>query len=481
MLILAVGLFYLSTIRPGHNWGDDFSMYIHHARNIVEGKPYADTGYVHNPQKIVGPLTYPPVFPLLLAPVYEIWGMNLTAMKVMIILVFMLALVAVHRALKNELSSPYLAAVIALTGLNPQFWQLKDNIVSDLPFILFTYLSIHIIHESARPGRSLAAQCIFMSLVGVSIYLAYGTRTIGLVLVPCLVVYYLVKMNKVGLFAVFTVLLTSALILLQTNFLNIAGAYAGHVGLNLWNAAFANALVLSQLLNEFLLNGHSKILRLALFAILSTLALIGFLGSIMKKRLTCFEIFLPFYLAPFVILPLVLVNRFLMPIIPLYLFYSFLGIQAIASFAGAHRQRAEKILFSGVLVAALASYAGEYSRLDYGPIQDGVTSSEAQQLFDYVRREVGGNEVVVFRKPRALSLFTGRPSAAWHNTTTDAELWDFIRRIDASYLIAGPEYVEPDDQWFIRAFIDRNRDRLLEVFANADFKVYRINKAALEI
>ena len=34
-------MFYLATIREGHAWGDDFSMYIRHAQNIARGEPYA--------------------------------------------------------------------------------------------------------------------------------------------------------------------------------------------------------------------------------------------------------------------------------------------------------------------------------------------------------------------------------------------------------------------------------------------------------
>src|SRR5262245_35441851 len=89
LIISAVGIFYLTTIRQGHAWGDDFSMYISHSRNIVEGRPYADTGYIYNPKKVVAPKTYPPVYPLILAPVYRLWGLNLTAMKMEVVVIFL--------------------------------------------------------------------------------------------------------------------------------------------------------------------------------------------------------------------------------------------------------------------------------------------------------------------------------------------------------------------------------------------------------
>ena len=68
-IIVATGVLHLATIRDGHNWGGDFSFYIHHAKNIAEGKPYADTGFVYNPHSPhLSPESFPPVFPLMLAP-----------------------------------------------------------------------------------------------------------------------------------------------------------------------------------------------------------------------------------------------------------------------------------------------------------------------------------------------------------------------------------------------------------------------------
>ena len=82
-LILTIGAFFLATVREGHQWGDDFALYITHARNLVEGRPYAQSGYIRNPASPISPPpTYPPIYPMLIAPVYRLFGMNLVAMKV---------------------------------------------------------------------------------------------------------------------------------------------------------------------------------------------------------------------------------------------------------------------------------------------------------------------------------------------------------------------------------------------------------------
>jgi hypothetical protein len=71
-VLMIVGGFYLATMRQGHSWGDDFSMYIHHAKNIVEGVDYQATGYIYNPSRPIAPKTYPPILLLLLSPIYNL-------------------------------------------------------------------------------------------------------------------------------------------------------------------------------------------------------------------------------------------------------------------------------------------------------------------------------------------------------------------------------------------------------------------------
>jgi hypothetical protein len=66
LLLITIADFHTAKIRPGHIWGDDFAMYIHHTRNIVEGRPYAQTGYLFTPTAPISPRMYPPVFPWLL-------------------------------------------------------------------------------------------------------------------------------------------------------------------------------------------------------------------------------------------------------------------------------------------------------------------------------------------------------------------------------------------------------------------------------
>ena len=118
LCVVGIGIFYLATIRDGHDWGDDFSMYIRHAQNIARGEPYAQTGYIYNPlNPAVGPRVYPPGFPLLLAPAVAAFGLELRPMKIVVVAFFIASLLVILASFRSVLPPSYLAA-LALIAAN---------------------------------------------------------------------------------------------------------------------------------------------------------------------------------------------------------------------------------------------------------------------------------------------------------------------------------------------------------------------------
>ena len=104
LLIAAVACFYISTLRPGQPWSDDFGQYAQQAKNIATGAPYDKILFVYEPGRWnPGPRVYPPVFSLILAAVYRWRGLDLTAMKLGIICFFILVLLMVFYAFRQDL------------------------------------------------------------------------------------------------------------------------------------------------------------------------------------------------------------------------------------------------------------------------------------------------------------------------------------------------------------------------------------------
>jgi hypothetical protein len=140
-------------------------------------------------------------------------------------------------------------------------------------------------------------------------------------------------------------------------------------------------------------------------------------------------------------------------------------------------------LAPALATAALVSCVARFSALDLGPIEEGPHRSESMAMFEYIADHTAGDDVIVFAKPRALALFTGRRAAIFHRTDDDRRLWYFFDRIHATYIVAfANDRPLADDEErsmaeFLRDFIDRNGPRLESVYANADFRVYKIHPA----
>jgi hypothetical protein len=316
--------------------------------------------------------------------------------------------------------------------------------------------------QADQTGR---AQALNILLISLSIYLAYGTRSIGMVLLPCLVVYDLIRNRRPTAFAFIIVALTFVLIALQNVFLHSEGSYAGQLGINPSMAVGQVSMYMSEL-SAFWAGDIHRAFRLAVFLAISGLAISGYVARI-RESITIFELFTAFYIIPLFLLPIPTDVRYLMPIIPLYIFYVFRGLQVVFP----RKERAVSLTLMAVFVTI---YVLQYAKLDYGPIHDGITKSEARQFFDYVKRETNENAVLIFRKPRALALFTGRKASIWHQPKDDQELWNYIQQINATYLIVGPRHLDPAGQEFFRGFVARRVDRLEATYENADFQVYRI-------
>jgi hypothetical protein len=466
-ILTALASFHLLTLRQGHAWGDDFAMYIRHAANIVSGVPYADTGYIYNLDRPeLGPRTYPPVFPLLLAPVYKLSGLNLTALKIEVAALLIAALGALFFAFEERLSFASRCALVLLVGLNPVVWQAKDLINSDIPFVALIYLSLRVIEKSyPLAGVPKVSAAI---LVGFLIYLAYGARTVGLILIPALLLYDFLRYRRPTVFAAAAVGFCGILILAQNALLPPDGSYLDNVKPALPALVLSNARLYASAMSEFLGNGFSRPAALALFACVSGLAALGYLDRL-RKGIGMFEIFPILYAPVIAAWPLNQGVRLLLPLAPLYVYYVFLGIERLAAIAPAAAAKSGRVLLAA---AVIVSYAGAYSRLDFGPNREGPGTPDFAELCSYIRNNTAPASRFIFRKPRALALFTGRSAAIYSDPRDPAHLWRYIQAIGADYIVAGQVF--EDDRRYLVPFVTRFEDRLHLVYSNSDFKMYRI-------
>ena len=84
ILIIFSAILGYAGLKDGHNWGGDFSGYIMQAKSIAEGNPHKyieENRLTVEQSSIWWSTAYPWGMPVLLAPIYMLYGMNMLAFK----------------------------------------------------------------------------------------------------------------------------------------------------------------------------------------------------------------------------------------------------------------------------------------------------------------------------------------------------------------------------------------------------------------
>jgi hypothetical protein len=477
-LIVVLGGIHLATLREGQEWGDDFSLYVAHARNLADGRPYADTGYVYNPANpVLSPRTYPPIFPLLLVPVYSMFGMNLLAMKAFVVLLFMLMLGVLALLFQKRLPFPYVLGCLTLFALNPYVWQQKDRLLSETPFMLFAYSAL-LLAEKAQEELGRRGALIWGLLAGTSAYLAFGTRTIGIVLIPSILVCDWLRRRRLGTASVAIVAAFLFGVAAQKCLLVVEGSYLDQL-------VFAPALFLRiavslvRALGYFLENGYSNAARLVLFACLLAPACWTIAARI-RGRWTACELFAVFNCMVLVFWQAAeYERRFLLPILPLFFLWVAEGLHRLASTSF---RRLEMPAAALLMLTVLLSYASWYIRTDVGPIRNGVSSPEALALFNWVQKQTDERDLFLFPKPRAFALYTGRRALAHHVADDPQRLSRTLQKHGVTHVVvyhSSPFPVFQRSGRLVETLVAEEPMGFVMIYENPGFRVYRLRQGAL--
>jgi hypothetical protein len=471
VVIAAVGFWYLATIRAGHIWNGDACMYMIHARNLVHGRPYGQTGYICDPAAGGAPPTYPPVCPALLAPAYKLFGLNLWVMKASMIVCFLVSLFAMSLVFRDRLPPPYLIVAIGVVGFHPYVWDAKDRIGSEFPFLLFTFVSLALIRAAYDAAPSWDNQVRFGLIAGLSMYLAYGTRGLGIVLLPSLVGYHVLQAKRLALFSPFLAIAVGVCVILIV----LQHRYVHSESPRVRQLRGRPRSVGGQLLRYGLAtygmwyDRWPRMMHIGLFLMLAAFAGFGYWVAV-RDGATVTEVFSLLYLASLMLWPVRYeMRRFLIPALPFLVYYAGVGIAATRALTA---DAIGTVLGAAMAATLFAWYVTRYARADYGPAPHSITSPAATALYAHVNRETAPQDVFVFYDPRILALFTARRAAAYQQGATDEEMWRFIEEIRATHAVVGPA----EKEWFpfFARFVDKYEQYMPPVYRNAEFALHKI-------
>ncbi len=507
-IIVAVGLLFSLTFRQGHNWGGDFSLYIMHAINLHDGLPYAETPFIPNLEGLLfTPVAYPPGFPALLVPIYHFFGLDLVAMKCLLVVSFVLALAVLAVAWRQELSFKSWLALLIIVGLNFQYWNAKDQIISDFPFMFFTFAALALGQWLIHHQDNRKTAFLWGIAAGLLCYLSFATRTIGVVTPGAVLASFLWQTRRFNLLFMSVLLTFVTLAGLQTILIPGNSDYLAilkHTDLTsfmvhiidtgkrialFWDNGFTNYFreisgIRLGLFSHIKENNPIHYLRypvlvmtlvpmLALTLVTLWWAIRGMMHSVTKEVSPWF-FFMIFYLI--VILAWYSVDqRYLFPIFPILLFFAFQYVDQVDQRRKRFHKRSWLSLF---LVIVALTYMGKYQKVarDFEAHAHGPFAHEAQAAFDYIRRNTPENATFLFRKPRVLALLTGR--RAGHSPSSQPHaVWQFAQNIKADYLLVD-RITDVDNRENMAAFVQTSSHKLRMIFENNQFTLYELIKGS---
>jgi len=465
-ILLGVAICYFVSLTPGHVFvNDDFAAYVMHAKNLVEGHLYSDIRYIPNPDAMwLSPASgYPPVYPMLLAPVYRLFGLDLRAFKIATVLCFVGFLVFYVKLVRDEIGFVCCAILMLLLGFNPVFWNQREFILSEFPYLLFSFgalLVIERVYARLQRDRLEIGRAVLVSGL---LYCAYGTRTIGIALVFAVIAMDLAKFRRPSRFLLCALLLTGLLVGAQTLLLTSPNGYlrAFHFS---WGTISGNTIYYGKTLSYVWQNGACKGVQIVFAVIFTVAAAWGFLGDLWRKQ-GATEFYLLGYLAVLLAWNSEIGLRGLLPILPLYFFY---GLRESIRFFDEARLPVRVIAMAAFVGIVAVSYAGEIGYERSMPAEPNVGDAASARMFDFVRQHTSPEDLVVFPKPRTIALFTERKVTALSPEQSPAKALAFLRAIHATVFV--------ESEWSATKIADETAIRGAQtIFHNDGYRIYRLN------
>jgi len=494
VLIVAV---YILNIQPNHDWSGDFSHLIHHAKNLAEGRDFLDTKYLVNPAShFPGPYAYPPVFPIITVPVFWLFGLDLVAFKVTCVVFFGISLLLLSKLFRSSLTHNQLLLFILIIGLNPYFIYLRNSILNDFLFMLFSYASLilmqNVISKKDHPQDSIHFLSKEGIALGVLMYLSYGTREIGIILPLTFIFYEVVSIRRISLHVIVPIAIFFLLYSLQQTWLNrdltpleIKTNLSYLLNENVEENAIDHfhfistdpAAILERLqgyrwaAQDFLPDTKSVTLNSInsiIFNLASVLMALGFFVRLSKK-ITVIEIFFFGYISVLLLFGAPATIRYLVPLFPFFIYYIFIAYKKFIF----KRRGLSKILAAIFLSCVSIIYIIFYLSQDYSQLNNGVEHPKAKEVFNYIRENTDPDDMIMFEKPRVLALYTNRKTTPNLGKSYYEE--EFLNNYFT--VIKGDYYVTMNlhDWIFPLEETTEPTSKFVQVFKNSHFVIYRFN------
>ncbi|MCE5270285.1 glycosyltransferase family 39 protein [bacterium] len=436
---------------PKPHTGGDNASYIILAQSIL----HPGDGYTQHigPGPVVPHTQYPFGYPLLLAPLVALAGVNFVVLKLLSVAFSLLSVFLFHRIMKCNTTPVIAAAATLCFALNPVLVDFSHWVLSEEAFLCFSLLALYFLTEATRGGGEVRFGRTFWLAVVCLAFTAH-IRSIGVAFVGGGMLYFMVRRQWKAL-AVFFLAVAALMApwtirnhLVSTENSAVASAfmmidpYKPELGTitaaDLARRIMHNISTYGGFDSARVVLGSESLWALSvpavfLAVVVSLLVVTGLLGRIVKHGMGLLEAYFSFFLCIVLVWPDAWSDvRFIMPLIPLMLFYLATAVELIVGLVRPWRKRATVAAAVALLAVAALSLSAQVVRIPFNLRMLTAWSSGNRyagyppnwrrffEAADWIRDNTPATAVVSSRKPRLVYLWSNR-RVVGYPFTTDTE------------------------------------------------------------
>ncbi|GEM_PF-545238 len=479
--ILIVCIAFPLITRPGHILNGDYALYICQAQKLLSGEQwqaYEDMGRMLrlSTEQHYSPILYPWGMPLLLTIPYLLFGIHYGVFKLILAGCIIATLFILYKDFVLRKEQQTGIGTLLLLGMNTTVLSATDRVLSTLPYMLFLLLSLTLIHRLRPvPPSHMRTQRSIAVGVGISLFFTVQMRTEGLLLLPALFLHQLINNPNATVrssakerwltvllpYSVFLLLFLLTLPYLPIGYLVHAG-HPQHTDFSIPGNILYYLMKSPQSCLPFLPSDNIWVA-----SVFWTFVYIGMWAS-NRRQAIADKTYLTLHLLLLCMWPHQ-TERYLIPVIPLLVYFMVTGIYEVFHFCIKRQNRAaDGILLFIVSCQLLNGGIHIYSTpKTYSLVNIDVTAQNAQDTFAYLNRHTQPTDIIACGENRTVYLYTGRLSCNLSYSVTDTKKkadWYVLFRNRHNYLQHTPES------------LSKRPDIFKPMYINEDFIVYKIKQ-----
>jgi 4-amino-4-deoxy-L-arabinose transferase-like glycosyltransferase len=476
VLLIILGLHLLLSVLlfdPKLSVGGDNAHYLILAKSLVQGK-YQDLFAPGSPPHT----QYPPVFPLMMAPVVAVFGTSAVPPKILVMLCALGAVAMCYLILRRLVAGRDWILPLATFAFCPLLFDYAHDLYTEVPFLFLSLVAIYFFlrasvgnqdselgirdpkSKTPNPKSKTRPSLVFAGLAGLFAALAFLTRTMGVALVLAIVIAFAVRRRwaELGVAIVVMALLWLPWGLRDARLPHAGGYREQLLSRNMYDAS-SGYVTFGDLLKRITDNAGTYVLTtwsqviLPVFAsagksvlgifgvILTFLSLAGFVRRIREKGIGLLEWYAFLSVGLLLLWPNIWAgDRFLLPILPVLIWFLFQGLVWLGQIVRFRKLAPIVVALLVVLfglVNARRAQAAVRSMSDYAHGDRFAGYEDAWRTYFeaglWLRDHTEPNAIVVSRKPQFTYLMSGRQSFVYPYDSSQTRVLTVIDSLGGDY------------------------------------------------